>query len=79
MFELVVEPVAVLAALPRRKPGSAQCGFARGPTFADLLEFSKYRYPVPRAAKGERPIPMRPKWPRSYCAAGRCRGSKSVK
>ena len=73
------EPVAVLAAWARRKQGSAQCGFARDLTFADLLEFSKYRCQVPRAAKGERPTPMRPTWPRCDCAAGRCLGINGEK
>ena len=63
LVERVVELVVELAAWAGRKQGSSQCGFARGLTFADLLEFSRYRCQVPRAAKGERPkppIPMRP-------------------
>ena len=70
---------AELAVLAPREKGSAPCGFARAPAFADLTEFSKYRCSVSIAAKGEPPIPMRPTWPRHYSAAGRCVGSKDEK
>lgn len=63
LVERVVVLVVVLAAWAERKQGSAQCGFVRGLTFADLLEFSRYRCQVPRATKGERPIPPIPMRP----------------
>jgi hypothetical protein len=74
LVERVVELVVELAAWAGRKQGSSQCGFARGLTFADLLEFSRYRCQVPRAAKGERPTPMHPTWPRCHGAVGPCLG-----
>jgi len=61
LAEPVFGPVFELAALSRRKPRWAQCGFARGQASADLAEFAKYSGPVPRAAQGGPPTPLCPK------------------